>query len=356
MYYPEQRYCTELMRIRRKAMLPEIAIGNVQVQVGKTVDVRDTVARGLIPARHVIIEAVEELHLHDPSELSDLLLVGLRTRVEEGEPIAGRDPEKGRRIFAPFAGVVIAVNNGRIIMQEMPEIISLGAGVRGRVTEVHEGRGVSIEATGAVIQGVWGNERNVISTLRLEPERGGVRSIPLESLDTTYQNEIIITRTTLDADVLVIAQAREFSGIIAPSMDATMLEPIRQSRLAVMLTEGFGDMRMNQTTFRLLQTLDGKQAMLDAAQPQRFTDRRPEVIVNRPTNEEILDISNKALEEGMSVRITRAPYAGEIGTIIEIPKQPVMLENGLRVRCAVVDILREEYIDVPLVSLELAGT
>lgn len=356
MYYPEQRYCTQLMRVRRKALLPETAIGNVQVKEGQLVDVRDTVARGLIPARHAIIDAMTPLHLHHPDELPDLILVELRTRVEEGDVIAGRDPERGRRVFAPFDGVVIAIHEGRIIMQEMPEIISLEAGVRGRVTQVIEGRGVLVEADGAVVQGVWGNGRHVIAPVRMEPERGGIVSLPLESLDTSYKNELVVTKNPITSEVLTVAIAREFAGIIAPSVDATLLEAVMAAPFAIMLTQGFGQLRMSQTTALLLEELDGKQAMLDAVQLQRFSDRRPELIVNKKSGGEIPDLDNTPLEVGMSVRVTRAPYAGEIGKIVEIPIQPIMIENGLRVRGAIVDVLREEYAEVPLASLELAGT
>jgi transcription elongation GreA/GreB family factor len=356
MYYPKQRYSSELTRIRRQATLPAEALGNIQVEVGQTVDIRDKVARGLIPARHVILEAAHELGIR-PDQLGELMLVNPGNRVETGQALAGRDATRGRRVLAPFPGVVIYVGEGQIIMQEMPQLITLEAGVRGRITEVIEGRGVVIQATGAVLQGVWGNDRNAIATIRMEPERGGIESINPESLDTTHKNEIVITRSPLTSLALDVGLARGFAGIIAPSMDANLLDTVLATPYAVMLTGGFGDMRMSSATAHFFSQFDGSQAMLDAAQTQRFTERRAELVINRPTNQQVPDVTAvQPIEVGSEVRITRDPHFGVVGTVEELPPNPVMLENGLRVKIAVVELIAGEYVDVPLANLELAGT
>ena len=56
-YYPDQRHALELTTIRRERLLPEEAIGTVEIEAGKRVNLRDVVARGTVPSRHVIVEA-----------------------------------------------------------------------------------------------------------------------------------------------------------------------------------------------------------------------------------------------------------------------------------------------------------
>jgi hypothetical protein len=252
---------------------------------------------------------------------------------------------------------VIALDEGRVIIQETPQIIKLDAGVRGRVTEIIEGRGVTIEARGAILQGVWGNDRNVIATVRWEPERQGINSISLESLDTTYKNEIVITRNPITATTLDIAVGRGFAGIIAPSMPVSLMDAVLHADYAVMLTEGFGDMRMSPAVVHLLGQFNGAQGMLDAAQPRRFAERRSELVINRPTTGSLIDATEAApLAEGMRVRVTRNPYAGVLGTVMELPTNPILLDNGLRVKCAIVELMAGEEVAVPLANLEVAGT
>ncbi|MDQ7034036.1 MAG: hypothetical protein Q9P01_04155 [Anaerolineae bacterium] len=356
MYYPTQRYSSELAQIYRQAMLPESAIGNIQVEVGQLVDVRDAVARGMIPARHVIVDAAKELGIR-PNQVTERMLVNLRGRVEEGQAIAGQDAERGKRVFSPIHGIIIAVDEGRIIIQKTPQLIKLEAGVRGRITEVFAGRGVAIEARGAILQGVWGNDKNIIAIIRWEPEQGGLASINLESLDTTYKNEIVIIRNPLTHAALEIAKIRGFAGIIAPSMSANMIDTVLDVNFAVMLTEGFGNMYLSSAVSHLLGQFNGAQGMLDAAQPQRFAERRAELVINRPATGEVENVTKAVpLAADVKVRLTREPYLGDVGTIVELPSNPVLLENGLRVKCARVELIAGEYVDVPLANLELAGT
>lgn len=357
-YYPDQRFVSDMATILRDCVLPEEAIGSVQVSEGQHVDIRDIVARGLIPDRHLIIDAVAALGAvaKDDERLRDLLLVNLRQPVTPDEPIAGKSRDRGRRVFSPINGIVVYVGDGRIIMQEMPNFINLQAGVRGDVVQVYENRGVSIEATGGIVQGVWGNGGNVIATMRMEPRTGGIKSLSVDDLETTYRNEIVVTTQPIDNDVLDIADARTFAGIVAPSMNADLIERVVASERVIMLTEGFGQIRMSEGVQSVLQEFGGYQAVLDAVMPRRFIANQPEVVINRPTDEEPPEPNFRlALRKGMRVRITRAPHAGEVGRVVAIPDQPVLLDNGIRAPCASVELVMGDPVYIPLANLELAG-
>lgn len=354
-YYPQQRYVAEMMRIRRRSLMPENAIGKVNVEKGQVVDVRDTIARGYIPQKHHILEAAAALNLRPKDDLNALLLVPMNQVVTKGTAIAGKDANRGRRVFAPVDGLIIHVGEGRIILQETPQVIKLEAGVRGQVTQVYAGRGVSIEATGGVVQGIWGNDRNTIATLRFEPE-GGIETITRDELDTAYRGEIIVTRKALTVSALEIGQIRKVAGIIAPSMDSSLIDVVLEFNFAVMLTASFGDAPMSRFVQQVFETYDGYQAVLDAALPRRFDERRPEVMVHRFVQGQTIPLSEgRPLEVGMQVRVTRAPYLGQIGRITKLPNMPALLANGLRVRVAQVELGLEENVAIPLANLELAG-
>lgn len=354
-YYPEQRFASSWARIQREALLPEEAVGTVRVKQGDRVDILDVVARGLIPARHIVIDATEQLRLRNPDILPELMLVDLRTPVEAGAPIAGQNPERGRRVFAPLDGLVVYVGEGRIIMQQSPEIIEIEAGVRGRVTSVYPNRGVSIQATGAVIQGVWGNGKTALASLSLEPNEG-ILNMEMDELEQAYRNAIIITRNAITEPTFTVGNVRGFAGIIAPSMDAALIPLALECNFALLLTEGFGSTRMALEIYEMLEQFAGNQATLDAYRPRRWQPRRAEVVINRPpagaTDERQAGV---ALAIGMRVRVTRQPFQGETGTVIDLPRQRILVENGLRVHCAGVQMQAGETVAIPLANLELAG-
>ena len=53
--------------------------------------------------------------------------------------------------------------------------------------------------------------------------------------------------------------------------------------------------------------------------------------------------------------MTRDPYQGVLGTVVELPYNPLLLDNGLCVKCAVVELMAGEYVHIPLANLELGG-
>lgn len=356
MYYPKQRLTADMTQIVRQAILPDEATGSVQAQEGQRVDIRDKVARGLLPARHIIIDGMDALGLRDPVELVQNMKVQLRTPVQKGQLIAGGEGRREKKIVAPFNSIVMAIDSGKVILQEMPEVVTLEAGVRGSVAEVFTGRGVKIIGHGAIVQGVWGNNRNIIAALRVEPDAGGIDGMDIDSIDVEFHGQAVLTKHTLTARGLQVAAAREFAAVIAPSISSRLIPMAMDAEFAVIITSGFGTQQMNTRVYNLLLDYVDNQATVDAAQPKRFDQRLPAVVINRYAADDMpASTENVKLELGMEVRITRPPYQGRIGTVVELPTSPVMMDNGLRVMCARVQVSAGTSIDVPLLNLELGG-
>jgi hypothetical protein len=353
-YYPDQRIVSSKTGIRRHVLLPEEAVGTVRTQEGKRVDIREVVASGALPARHVILEGAEFFGLKKPENLSALMLVNVGDVVEVRQPVAGKSPTRGKRLFSPVKGIVAQVADGRVLIQELPQVIDLEAGVKGRVSSVLPGRGVVIETSGAMVQGVWGNGGRALATLTIEPEEG-VESITSDSLDRQYTGSVVVTRRQLKQIGLDVMRDQGFSGIIAPSMDADLRETALKADAPIMLTEGFGAANMSYSVYTLLHEYARKQVTLDAFTPTRWDSRRPEAVINLPSEQTTGIGLALSLQKGMSVRVNRAPHLGAVGKITDLPKTPILLENGLRVACAQLEMLTGEVVFVPLANLEYYG-
>lgn len=355
MYYPDLPAISRATTIRRHIRLPDGAAGRTQVNEGDKVDVRTVVAQAVTPARHVILEGQQFFGLKQPDQLNSLMLVRVGQVVQDREPLAGRSAKRGKRLFSPVRGVLVRVAEGRIILQEQPEVIDLEAGVRGFVVHVETGRSVTIEAPGALVQGVWGNGRRSISLLRMEPDEGLIKTLE-NQFEMRMMGAVVVTRQPLQAALLQAAQDSNLAGIIAPSAGTELRPRLLQSSLAIMLTEGFGQMRMATPTYNLLADFDGQQVTLDASQPGGRNIRRPEAIFNLPAGETVPAYNPlQVLRPGMEVRILREPYMGQVVRVVDLPKKPVLLENGLQVACAHVTLITGDEVPIPLANLEFAG-
>ncbi len=352
-YYPEQRHLLSRTTIRRERLLPESTDGEVIVPQGTRVSLRDVVARGSAPAPYVLVEAARFFSLKDPNKLSDLLQVGVGDRVNMGETLAAK---RRKRLVSPISGEVAEIAQGRIILQEYAPQVELEAGANGTVVGVRRGRGVIIEAYGAVLQGVWGNNRRTIGALRLEPS-AGIEHISGDVVDTQYRGALMVTRRPLRRATFHVIEEQSFSGVIAPSMEPELISIALEATPAVLLTEGFGSQRMSSLTAQFLEMMEGRQATLDAVLPSAVETRRPEVIVNiplepgeRPPPPNV----NSSLKLGREVRLARS--GGSIGVVIGLPKDPISLENGLRVPCAQIELVTGEKLYVPLANIEVSGS
>ena len=355
--YPELRYMLPNAAVRREVLLPGGVKGTLAVRQGQRVDMNTVIARGQLPSRHYIVEAAEQLRLRSPDDLTALLLVGEKENVEAGQVIAGRNPNRGRRVRSPVTGRVASVDAGRIIVRAEPEEIDLLAGMPGRVVAVRPRRGAVIETNGALLQGVWGNNQRSVGAIRWEPE-DGLEMIQGDALNLDWRGVIVITRKPLAYTGLAIVDEQDIAGVIAPSMDATLLELASNFNRAIMLTEGFGDRRMSAQVASFLNTiLEAHSALrgtLDAVMPDALQYRRPELVMSvgtlasQPQPPKI----GERLRPGTPVRIVTPPFVGQTGRIESAEGMSAQLEGGLRVGVADVRLSGGEVVRIPIANLE----
>ena len=353
-YFPEQRHLLQLTIFRRDRLLPADTSGSVEVKRGAQVSFNSEVARGTAPAQFTIIDVMELLRLRKLSQFERLLHVEVGDFVQMGQLIAGKE-QRRKGVRAPFSGRVVHISAGRIILQEDVEPLVINANLSGRVVSVRRNRGAQIEGVGAVVQGVWGNDRTVIGTLHVEPEQG-LQTLTSDSLDASRRSALFIARRTLTASLIAHIGNLGIVGVVAPSIEPSLIDQALASPTAILLTEGFGTQRMNSTIYTFLANNQGLQATLDGTLPGQMEARRPELIINVQRSEvPPAPRDDLTLQTNLQVRVTRGDSAGSVGKVVRLPKTPVLLDNGLRVHCAEVELISGDKLAVPLENLEVFG-
>ncbi len=347
--------------LKRERRLPDGVSGRIERAKNARVGVKDVVARGAQPAPYIVIDAARELRLRKPSQLEAKMVVTVGDEVAQGELLAGKltrrgKAKKGKAILAPRAGIVTYIGQGRIILQETPVPVEVESGLAGIVIDVDGTRGLTIEGYGGVLQGVWGNGRRALGLLRAEPS-DGLESAFNEAIDAQYRGAILYTRRPLKPLSLQVMEDQGFAGIIAPSMAPEMIDAAMLAKGAILLTEGFGEERMNPTYLQFLSENDGRQTVLDALTPSPLSVNHPEALFTVPLGDTRPPSfnSNVVLRAGMTVHVTRGDGSTATGLLTDLPKAPVLLDNGLRVPCAVVKLATGEVLEVPLANIEVYG-
>ncbi|MCC7452009.1 MAG: hypothetical protein IT324_31680 [Anaerolineae bacterium] len=360
-YYPEHSFILGLTTIRRERRLPPGAVnGEIMVRDRHRVEApTEVLIRGAVSGDYVILDIRKPLGLRPGDELSpSLFQVQPGNVVTKGTPLAVRgEGRRAKAVKAPVDAVVARIDGDQIILQANPEQVEVTAMCPGEVTSVRPPNEVLLETTGALLQCAWGNGKRAYTTFRLEPDEG-IESMKGNPLMAQFRSTgILMPRQIQSTAVFSAALDQEITAIIAPSLRSSLREAALRQTIPIILTEGFGDQRMSEAVYNLLAANQGRPALIDATEPERWSSHRPEIIIPLPTGgtRPKAPDAEQALAEGTPVRITRAPYAGLSGVVQRISPSPRTIENGLRVPGADVQLSSGKIVFIPLANLEMLG-
>jgi hypothetical protein len=347
MYYPFETQVTPLMNVRRERMLP--VSGEVLVQIGERVEPTQVVAQANLPGDFRVL-SVAHLLGTSAAKIKKYMRVKVGDEVRRGQILAKR---RSRVVKSPIAGVLASSGGGRVLVETPPTPFELRAYIRGSVTNVLQSRGIVIETTGAVIQGAWGGGGESFGVLK-KLARSPDRPLRAREIDPSCHGTIVIGGAKLDAAVLERAQELQVRGIVTGGIPPELIPEVNRSPIPVVATEGIGTIPMSEPFFQLLTTNDGREASISGQVKSRWGIVRPEIIITLPAESLPADqtMAGMPLTVGAQVRVVRAPYLGQVGTVVKLFDHPRHIETDARVRGAEVDIGQEEPVFIPLMNLE----
>lgn len=359
---------TDHALLRRERRLP--LKGQVLVQKNDHVDAHTVVARTELPGNVQTVNLAAKLSI-DPAKVPDSLLEPVGSSVKAGELIATGKSLFGlitQKATAPADGTIESVSGitGQLILREPPIPVEVNAFVQGRVVEVLPGEGVVVETQGTFIQGIFGvggETHGRIAVVCGDPgeELSGAR------LDESHRGKVVVGGAYVSYASLMRARALGIAAVVVAGFDDHDLRQLLGRDLGVaitgaeelgitlVLTEGFGRIRMAERTWRLLERHEGAAASVSGATQIRAGVMRPEILVPAAAAAESPERSVHAgLELGSLLRVIREPYFGRIGTVIELPAELQELESGSKARVLVVEFADDRSrAVVPRANVEL---
>jgi hypothetical protein len=335
--------------IRRDRVLP--GPGKILVRKGQKVSAIDVVAEAKVNPEHMLIDVGRGLGLSG-ERADQYIQCKPGDRLAEGDIIAGPIGVSRRVMRSPREGQVILCGNGQVLLEVTGKLFQLKAGLPGDVVDLIADRGVMIETTGALIQGVWGNghvEYGVMSVLAKHPDQ----VLTPDQLDVSLRGSIVMAAHCEDPEALKTGEELPLRGLILASMSSALVPRARQVRIPIILLEGFGQHPMNPVAFKLLTTNVRREVSLNAELMDRYAGTRPEIVIPLPgTSSLTAPRETDRFAPDQQVRIVRAPFAGSVGTIVGLKGQ-VLLPSGLKAQAAEVRLDDDQKVVIPLANLEI---
>jgi hypothetical protein len=291
-----------------------------------------------------------------PNEISQYLLKAEGDGLALGEAIARRRQGRWRtrQCLSPCEGFVLAVTpgSGWVVCEEPAESAGLLALVRGTVAQVLPARGVVIETKGALVQGIWCCGREAVGTVRMAVS-DPAEDLTAGAVDVDCRGCILVGGSGASAAALRQAAEAGVAGVVLGGVAArSELISDRLQGLAVLVTEGFGHVPMSRSTFDLLSSCVGHQAMISGAAADPGLPGFPEVVIPLPLASGLEQpLSRPPLGTGVQVRLTSPLHLGLVGRIVDMPACGVVVSPGVWLPGALVDV-QGRHLPVPLTNLE----
>jgi hypothetical protein len=336
--------------IRRERLLS--SSGRVVVRKGQKISATDVIAEIRLNPQHMLLDITRSLSL-PVREADQNIQCQAGDQVSQGDVLAGPVGFTKRVVRAPQNGRVIVAGEGQILLELEGPPVELKAGMPGTVADLVGDRGAIIETSGALIQGVWGNNRidfGLMHVLARSPED----ELKPDRMDVSLRGSVVLGGYCRDPQTLKLAGELPIRGMILASMDAALLPYALKMPYPVIVLDGIGRRPMNPAAYKLLSTNDKREVSLNAEGWDRFAGKRPEVVIPLPASGNI-SLPRDVVEflPGQTVLVTRAPYVGQIGTLSNVLLGLTVLPSGIKAQAAEIRLENGDNVVVPLTNLEV---
>jgi hypothetical protein len=359
-------------KINKERRLP--LKGTVVVENGTTVQPDDIVAKTDLPGNVQMVNVANQLNI-DADDVNDAMTVKVGSEVRKDDMIAETKGLFGMfksNVTAPVDGTieVISDTTGQVVIREAPIPVEIDAYMSGRIKEVIPEEGVVIESEGVFIQGIFGiggESRGYLAVIVKNREE----EITEELITSELAGKIVVGGSFISLKAYKKAIQMKVAGVVVGGFNYFDLEDILGYTLGVaitgsedlvtslILTEGYGKIRMGSQTFDLLKEHHGKFTSVNGATQIRAGVIRPEIVIPLSGDELKGDHKDAHASEGIQagslVRVIRAPYFGRMGKVVDLPSELRKMESETMVRVAIIEI-DGENIEIPRANLEMVET
>ena len=355
-----------VVRKRRRLPIP----GEVLVKEGEDVDFKTIIAKTELAGEPEIVKVAIMLGV-DPEDIPRYMTKKVGDEVKEEEVIAHYRAFFGlikRDVTAPVDGIIESISDitGQVIIRRPPVPLEVDAYIPGKVVEVLPREGAVIETDAAFIQGIFGIGGETHGEIKMavdSPEE----ELTADHISDADKGAILIGGSIVTLDALRRGVEVGVSCIVAGGIRHRDLTEFMGEEIGVaitgheevgftlIITEGFGKLRMSRRAFNLFKGFDGYMAAANGATQIRAGVMRPEVII--PHGEFYEERGEDELAAGMvsgtPVRIIRAPYFGAIGRVRSLPIDLEQVETESYVRVLEVELEDGRVVTVPRANVEI---
>jgi hypothetical protein len=365
---------TDSIVLRKQRILP--LKGNVLVKKGDKVTANDLVAETFLPGNVLPMNLANKLGV-TANLVMEYLKVQPGQILKKGDILAENKGLFGlgffkTKVVSPIDGEVESISHhtGQILLREPRIPVQIKAFIDGLVVEVIPEEGVVIENKSAYIQGIFGIAGETTGVIKVLVN-DGTQELSENLIDDSCKGKLIVGGSMVSLKAIKRAIEVGANGIICGGIDDQDIKTLlgydigvaitgyEKLGISILITEGFGNIKMADKTFELLKKFNGKQASMHGKTQIRAGVIRPEVIIPIDFKEDELIVNEATmptLEPGTLIRIIRQPNFGKIGKVTSLPEELHTVESETKVRILEAELEDGKRLILPRANVEVIET
>lgn len=361
---------TDKILFKKRRRLP--LKGDVLVKIGQKVKAEMVVAKTNLPGNVESFNIANKLSI-PPEEIREYMLKKEGDSIQIDEVIA-----RTKGFFGLFKseckstinGTIESVSQitGQVMLREPPTPVEVKAYIDGEVVEIIPQEGVVVETPAAFIQGIFGIGPETHGELKLITDDPN-KIIEASDIPSDAAGKILAGGSLVTVPAIKRAIEMKASAIVTGGIDAKDLKDFlgydlgvaitgnEENGITLVITEGFGRIRMAKYTADLLKKMEGRIASANGATQIRAGVIRPEVVIPLP---DVDKVNLKAAEKEMAVvelsspvRVIRVPFFGILGKIKDLPPELELIDSEAHVRVFNVTLEGGEDETIPRANVEI---
>lgn len=324
--------------------------GDVLVRVGQKVEASEPVAQFFPEEKFLILNIRKELNFKNMEDARRSINVKVGDPIQKGDIIAQPQRAMGKPFRSPYEGEIVNIIGSQVVIRlsQPPKLIF--AGFDSIVTEILPFHGVVVETNGALIQGVWGNQK-IASGPILTSMVDLFEEITPENINVTFRGSIVMAGHCSNAEVFKAAEELNIKGLVLASMNASIVNAAMNCKIPIIVLEGFGQIPLNERAFELLKTNENKVVSINAIYNVRNFEK-PEIIIELPV-EANPPVDGLELRTGSVVRVNSGAHQGKAAVIKRINQVKTKFPSSIRASSAIVQLYNQDQISIPLANLDI---
>lgn len=326
----------------RNVVLP--CPGQVLVRRGAALDRGEVVAEATQVVHYQAYDLCSVLNIK-PAEVNACVRRLVGDVFQEGDVLAEKEGFIARILRAPENGRVLSLREGRMILALGYHPVQVKTSLPGIVVELIPQRGAVLSLNAAVLEAAWAWGAPAWGKVVFIENIGKPK---LPEGETSWSGLLpVLMESPTDGQMRQLL-ALDLAGIVLPALPIRQLAEVQKGDCPVMSLCGFGDLRLDPISKKLLDEMQGHEVYMGV------DEKRPTLIMPRTSTQATpLFSSRDSMQKGSLVRLLGSPYAGRIGRVLQAPR----LQSGFDVYSPTdqIEVALEEGdpICVPWQNLEL---